>query len=684
MFIQSVHIQNFRSLEDVRLDFQTKASVIVGPNAAGKTTILEAIRLVKSILAPRTASEAANALFSLGIASPHVPNRLRIEAIARNSTLPVVISCRFRISNVELELLKSSLDSIARSIIQARLGQNVALDALVAYLASPEGNAAFTSIKAAVATSIESISRSLLCHLELTVDMEGGLRATSDPIETQLVAFIERNLTPYKSAFTYFPADRALPSGDQPVQLGGPDASQQLESYNSQPQIKFNRLKNTIFTASIFNGVSPSDRNIGEEFERIFQGILKGRHLERLEINEIGLLNVLIKDLESRRIFDLDGMSSGEKGLILTFLLISRTVVNGGIVLLDEPELHLNPAVCKDLLEYMVDEFAKKKDIQVIICSHSPEILAAAFDNSECTLFHLKSSTNVSRVRAQDEANLMDALKRLGASESENLLYKGVIFVEGPDDITMLEAGFGPILKRYKLKYSIGRNEVERAITSLQSIEKNQQLPSVTYFIFDRDEQRTDKRSSDSVKVLQWNRRCLENYLLDLECLVDVVMSSEVMVDPFPDEGTVNKTLQSLASRQLDELAARNVYATYKFESAGLRKADLHNKTIDEIGSNLMSRIEKAKASLSSINEATWLEEFYAKVREEKKRLESIWFANWKIDCDGKRLLEDLWRERRTKVSLKKFKTLLMQENARNQSEPWRSVESQLRQLMEI
>ena len=39
-------------------------------------------------------------------------------------------------------------------------------------------------------------------------------------------------------------------------------------------------------------------------------------------------------------------MSNGEKGLILKFLLIERTVAVDGVTLLDEPELHLNPAVC--------------------------------------------------------------------------------------------------------------------------------------------------------------------------------------------------------------------------------------------------------------------------------------------------------------------------------------------------
>src|SRR5207253_1294640 len=90
-----------------------------------------------------------------------------------------------------------------------------------------------------------------------------------------------------------------------------------------------------------------------DEFKKIFTYVLKGRSLAAVGLNPIGLLSIKIKDTETNRIFDLDGMSSGEKGLILTSLMITRSVANNGIVLLDEPELHLNPAICRDVLAFL-------------------------------------------------------------------------------------------------------------------------------------------------------------------------------------------------------------------------------------------------------------------------------------------------------------------------------------------
>jgi hypothetical protein len=257
-------------------------------------------------------------------------------------------------------------------------------------------------------------------------------------------------LEPSKALFSYFPADRALPIGDQPVQLGLADANAQLESYNSQPQTKFNRLKQTIFTSIVR---SEEDRHdLTTHFSNLFERILRGPALGQIGINPIGMLSIPIVDKDTGATFDIDGLSSGEKGLILTFLLIAKSVAENGLIWLDEPELHLNPAVCRDLVQFLVDEYATKRNLQVIICSHSAELLAGAFDRPNCALCHLRGNRSLTKVRVHDQGEIRDALRRLGSSESEALLYKGTISVEGIHDVEILQSGFDDILRRYRIK----------------------------------------------------------------------------------------------------------------------------------------------------------------------------------------------------------------------------------------
>ena len=50
MKILELKILNFRGLQSIQLDLDKACNVIIGPNAIGKTSILEAVRLAKGLL----------------------------------------------------------------------------------------------------------------------------------------------------------------------------------------------------------------------------------------------------------------------------------------------------------------------------------------------------------------------------------------------------------------------------------------------------------------------------------------------------------------------------------------------------------------------------------------------------------------------------------------------------------
>ncbi|HEX3953924.1 MAG TPA: ATP-binding protein [Stellaceae bacterium] len=91
MFLRYLSIKNFRAIKEISAHFDKPINVIVGPNASGKTTVLEAIRLAKALLAPRTPNEPNQTLTALGAMSPHMPQRLIGDAIAQNQNTPTEI-----------------------------------------------------------------------------------------------------------------------------------------------------------------------------------------------------------------------------------------------------------------------------------------------------------------------------------------------------------------------------------------------------------------------------------------------------------------------------------------------------------------------------------------------------------------------------------------------------------------
>jgi hypothetical protein len=102
-------IKNFRAIADIDCDLSPRMNVIVGPNAVGKTTILQALRLVKGLIAPRSKNEAQQVLVSLSAASPHFPQRIFLKTLARDPSLQTELRSTYVLTDTEINVLKSSI-----------------------------------------------------------------------------------------------------------------------------------------------------------------------------------------------------------------------------------------------------------------------------------------------------------------------------------------------------------------------------------------------------------------------------------------------------------------------------------------------------------------------------------------------------------------------------------------------
>src|SRR5580658_8721213 len=141
MKIQALEIKNFRGLSDVRFAFEKHTNVIVGPNAIGKTTVLESIRLVRALLMPRYFQETQQVLIGLGLISPQyqfVQNALDFASVARDSGAPLTVSLTLQLSAPEVDFLTSNAEQIAMEQLRGRLGRADDQLALTQLLSSPQ------------------------------------------------------------------------------------------------------------------------------------------------------------------------------------------------------------------------------------------------------------------------------------------------------------------------------------------------------------------------------------------------------------------------------------------------------------------------------------------------------------------------------------------------------------------
>ena len=622
MYISNFVIKNFRALEDIHCDLSPRMNVFVGPNGMGKTTVLQAIRLAKALIAPRTQNEATQTLIGLGAGSPHFPQRLFHQALFRDLTRHVEIRVTHTISEAEIALIEEKKDIIIQNMVMSQSGQQFMNPAvMIQFLNSPFGLKLKVDCGVEFSNLIDNMKRVKSFVIGLTIESGTGNIIPFDRTAGNVFSHIDQSLPPHLSIFSYFPADRALPIGEVAVQLGAADSQQQVESHNSQPQIKYARLKNMIFNTLVMG--EHERESFTKEFATIFDGILKGRCLQGIGINELGLLSVNTLEIESGRITEIDSLSSGEKNLILTFLLIAKSVSSGGIVLFDEPELHLNSAVCRDLLSFMIKEYSVKRNIQFIICTHSPEILTGAFGNENCSLFHVKSATNASKVGRHAVDEYSDALHQLGTSVSETLLYDGALLVEGDDDVEFLQLGFPDLLKRLLIKDRGGRPEVEKTAKRIQKLESKGEKVSPIFIIIDRDDSLTDLKNSQNVRILQWKRRCIDNYLIDLEVIAELLKTSEVAAKTVANEGEVDRLFRELAFEQLDAVATKAVYREAGFLSPSFRTNDFEkDSSLEGMAAAIFARLTAAKESLKALDVGDWAADFLERTKAKKIALE--------------------------------------------------------------
>jgi hypothetical protein len=655
----------------------------VGPNAIGKTTILEAIRLAKALLIPRYIQEGQQVLIALGAASPHpqLSSYFDFSALARDASTPVNISMNIELNDDELSYLKSSTSQIALELLKGQLARtdDQGQLALTQFLSSDLGKSKLDENTKEVGRKIESLKTPHSLSIVLTMDGSKNQIGGGDAFNQSLIAMLERRHPAHLALFSYFPADRAFPSGEVGIQIGSGEASNQIQSHIGLASSKYQRLKQTIVNNMFVIGTGNS--TIQDDFHQVLGKLLPGKELVGLSITAVGTLKVAIKEIATGKIFDIDSMSSGEKGLILTFMLLRRSLASGGIALLDEPELHLNPAVCKNIIPFLYESIITNMDMQILLCTHSSEILGAAFDHPDCSIHHIRSHNNVTKIYERDNREVFDALRRLGTTAAESLFTRGNIFVEGDHDAGILEEGFYEQVMGYKISNLGGRQEIEKEIVALQEGEKKGELDKLNCFIFDLDRRPKSIQSSNLVHVLQWDRYCLENYLIDRKLLFDEL--ADLNVQNLCSRGDFEPKVAVIAINQLNDLVAKNIYSALEPDNPGLRPKEIDHKSFVEIAETLAKRLMEIKTSLDSFDPEKWKIDFISKCEDSHATLLTNWKQNWIKLCSGKRLIDDLYKEYKIPISKFDLKRRLAKRMKSDQTEDWTLVKSKIRDALE-
>lgn len=225
-------------------------------------------------------------------------------------------------------------------------------------------------------------------------------------------------------------------------------------------------------------------------------------------------------------------ISSSGRGLQQTLLLLAHLAVNrNSVLLLDEPDAHLEILRQRETYQLLVDT-AREYGSQIIAASHSEIVLEEAADQDVVIAF-------VGAPHRIDDrgSQTRKALKEIGFDQYYQAEQAGwVLYVEGSTDLAVLRSFSAKLnhparqfLDRPFVHY-VGNlpNKAEEHFWGLREAKPD----LVGFALFDRISQEL-KDNPDLIEY-KWCRREIENYLCGPEVLMSYAESSSEEVSPGP------------------------------------------------------------------------------------------------------------------------------------------------------
>ncbi|MDK2758368.1 MAG: ATP-binding protein [Blastomonas fulva] len=315
--------------------------------------------------------------------------------------------------------------------------------------------------------------------------------------------------------------------------------------------------------------------------------------------------------------FDIDELSSGEKAILTLFLPVLEYQIDKilGIehagskrtFLIDEPELHLHPALQSDMVAYF-RHLAQSDDIQFIVATHSPTMIDAAQPDELFILMPWQASWNGNQFsKLADNADRLLAIRELLGSAYTYSRGRPVLFIEGEfasdtnkhTDIGLLELML-PDFRGYAFVPSRGRTQAIAGAERLRRAAAEQEHPITAYALVD-----ADYESTDQPWVFPWPVCMVENLLLDPQSIA-AVLKPYVPHGALASAEAVRQSLMSVAQGLRDEEVRRRLKAVAGTATIRPNIVVAGNEVSVDIGSvdwdrevhNMRERVETERGSI--------------------------------------------------------------------------------------
>lgn len=538
MKIRNVHISNFKAIKDLNLNDLEDTVVIAGPNGCGKSCIFDAIRLLKSLYGGHNQNEWHQWFGEFQINLRTLKDD--VKRILNDKSKSLKIAIAFEFSEEEKKYFIENAGRLLEDILWSSIlpdenrsrGRGVNASEIRHHKPSVEQR------RDEFLDSFLKEIESDLFWGEVNISPEGDIHVEPRPmLELCFEVYDPKNI----GLIDYHSANRTYVR----EQVGGinlniESSDQKLKKhalYNSVN--KYNNVKSEMAGAYVrellakeANVELDGRENVIDTLKELFKIFFPGKSFLGPEPTSDGNINFPVQ-LDDGSTHDINELSSGEKEVLYGYLRLQNTSPNNSILLLDEPELHLNPRLIRGLPKFYQKYIGQRNNNQIWLVTHSDAFLREAVGEPGFSVFHMRSSLlgsgrdQVEEIKANDE--LESAFIDLVGDLSVYSPTKNVIIFEGGGDsdfdLKMVGVLFPELSECTNLISGENKVKVRALHKVLEKAADNKSIPYKFYSVVDWDTEDDIDRYSNS---FNWDVYHIENYLINPEYITRVLQDIAV------------------------------------------------------------------------------------------------------------------------------------------------------------
>lgn len=676
MRISNLEVTNFRAIKRVHMENIGDMVMIAGPNGCGKSCILDSIRLLKSVYGGYSANEWQQWFGEFQINFQRNPQQM--ITLLRDRNKSSITEITFELHKDEVAFLKAN----AKSLIEEVVWKSVVPGLNDPWMRTRGALAAeLRTHKPVVDQKVKEILPEFLNQLKnenhlgrLEITPTGEVKSANNI----LLEIVFSSYEPKKLGLLDYHGSHRNYGREQ---LGGINLNLENEEDKYRQHIlynyanKYTNIKSEMAADYVRQALKeksgvdfPEGRqSLADTLQELFRIFFPGKSFDGPMPTADGNLDFPVS-IEGGGKHDINELSSGEKEVLFGYLRLRNSAPKYSIVLLDEPELHLNPALVRGLPQFYQRHLSAELSNQIWLVTHSDAFLRESVGAPAIDVYHMRYfqpdsdlTNQIYEVKADAEAEtvILELVGDMAAYRPGAI----IVFFEGENsdfDLKMVSKLFPDEEKEMNFVSGGNKNRVERLHRILDETVEAGGIPAKIYSIVDLDSG-PEFEDGQYRRSYRWNVYHIENYLLEPKFILEAMRQIGVYSDNLDTEKKVNEELKNIARSKKAELTTHTLREMINTELVGEIQLNANVKA-DDLGAELHRvAIKSADRIQNKVTKGLSIKTIRAQVEDRMNLLEtSLDTDEWKRHYRGRDILKTFTSKHCNGIRYEMFRDLII------------------------